>query len=300
LVTKEQVAELMLKAFPKCPICGSDSGYEVSGIFKDYVRCITCKTKWQSDDFKRGEELSKLKLHETGIDRIGAYLLHVHLSIDFWKNFKPDADIYWDVLPKPKPEISKVLVLEKKEGILTSWSGDREIATTVMEKGTSKAKKVKQYGSLVLTNRRLFWVISRGFFGKSYHPIFEIQLEDIKGVSSGGAVAKYISISDTQGEHVFHLATDLERFNPLMQSSIKARKKQIEAEKKKERVHIMLDFSFLKDYMKKGGLALQTFKCPECGAPMKLPESGDHATCKHCGNTVYAQDIFEKVKTLIG
>jgi ribosomal protein S27AE len=62
----------------------------------------------------------------------------------------------------------------------------------------------------------------------------------------------------------------------------------------------VLDFSSLKDYMTKGGLVLQTTKCPECGAPMALPTTGNQTKCEHCGNIVYAQDIFEKVKSLIG
>ena len=52
--------------------------------------------------------------------------------------------------------------------------------------------------------------------------------------------------------------------------------------------------------MERGGLILETVKCPECGAPVKLPEVGNYVVCEHCGNTIYAQDIFEKVKELTG
>jgi hypothetical protein len=45
---------------------------------------------------------------------------------------------------------------------------------------------------------------------------------------------------------------------------------------------VVLDFSSLKEYMEKGGLVLQKTKC------------------EYCGSTIYAQDIFEKVKSLIG
>jgi DNA-directed RNA polymerase subunit RPC12/RpoP len=40
-------------------------------------------------------------------------------------------------------------------------------------------------------------------------------------------------------------------------------------------------------------------KCPECGAPIKMPDSGNQTKCEHCGNTVLAQDIFDKIKSLI-
>jgi DNA-directed RNA polymerase subunit RPC12/RpoP len=62
----------------------------------------------------------------------------------------------------------------------------------------------------------------------------------------------------------------------------------------------MIDFSFLRDYILKGGLALQTVKCPECGGPLKLPENGNQTTCEHCNRTIYAEDIFKRVKDLIG
>jgi DNA-directed RNA polymerase subunit RPC12/RpoP len=62
----------------------------------------------------------------------------------------------------------------------------------------------------------------------------------------------------------------------------------------------MLDFSFLKEYMSKGGLNLQVIKCPSCGGTVEFPQSGDKTVCKYCNNTILAQDIFEKVKGLIG
>jgi len=51
--------------------------------------------------------------------------------------------------------------------------------------------------------------------------------------------------------------------------------------------------------MKKGGLSLTTVKCPECKAPLKMPKGGTEIVCQYCNNTIYAQDIFEKIKSLI-
>jgi ribosomal protein S27AE len=73
----------------------------------------------------------------------------------------------------------------------------------------------------------------------------------------------------------------------------------MEAERKKERVQVVLDFSALKDAMLKGGLTLQKTKCPECGASITLPTTGNQIKCEYCGSTIYAQDIFEKIKSLI-
>lgn len=220
------------------------------------------------------------------------------------------SEVDWKTMPKPTPQVTNVIVLENGEEILISWDGNVEtIGKTVITKGRYVKRhkiveaKEREKGSLVLTNRRLMWATKRGVFGKSYHVTHEIPLEDIKGVSGGGAISKYISIMDSENEYRFHLSgmcSSLQEFNPLIRRAMETRKKEIEAEKRKARVHIMLDFSSLNDYMKKGGLVLQTVKCPVCSGPLKLPKSGNETTCEHCGNTVYAQDIFEKVKALIG
>lgn len=68
---------------------------------------------------------------------------------------------------------------------------------------------------------------------------------------------------------------------------------------RREKLDALVDFAALKDFMTKGGFFLQTVKCPDCGAPIRLPESGNQITCDHCGSTILAQDIVEKIKNLI-
>ena len=203
------------------------------------------------------------------------------------------------------------IVLREGEKIVSYWEGNYETSSTVME---TRGKYVKRYkprevkqrknGALILTNQRMMWVEKRGIFGKSFHAIFEIPLEHLKGISMGGAIMKYVSITDAECENVFHLKSvgskEIDSFKKTVFEQVEARKRYLQEEKRKERVHVVLDFSSIKSYMEKGGLVMQTFKCPECGAPIKLPEAGNQVTCKHCGSTVYAQDIFEKVKALIG
>ncbi len=69
---------------------------------------------------------------------------------------------------------------------------------------------------------------------------------------------------------------------------------------KKERVQILLDFSFLKDYMEKGGMMVQKITCANCGGSMHLPEKGNTVDCPYCKTTHRVEDIFERVKQLIG
>lgn len=47
----------------------------------------------------------------------------------------------------------------------------------------------------------------------------------------------------------------------------------------------------------KAGKAL---KCPSCSATIQMPTTVTTITCNHCGATINAADIFEKIKTLIG
>ena len=211
-------------------------------------------------------------------------------------------------------EITNVIVLEEDERILHSWKGTVEcVRKVVVEKGEYTKRpsvaevKGKMSGALVLTNKRLIWVASRGTFSRSHHVSLEVPLGRIMGISEGGSFSKYISVIDAQTEYRFflhfNLGTDtppLGQFNSVVRPAIQARKKEIETEKKKERVHLMIEFTTIKDFLAKGGiLNLQAVKCPVCGGRLKLPEKGSSTTCDHCGTEIYAQDIFDRMKDLI-
>jgi LSD1 subclass zinc finger protein len=78
------------------------------------------------------------------------------------------------------------------------------------------------------------------------------------------------------------------------------RRAALESQKKQDRVHVMLDFSFLKQYMEKGGMVIQTFKCSNCGAPIQIPETGNSVNCTHCQTPQHVDDIFKKIQQIIG
>lgn len=88
-------------------------------------------------------------------------------------------------------------------------------------------------------------------------------------------------------------------FRQTIMGLCQTRREELETQKRKERVQIVFDFSMLKEYMEKGGLILQKTKCPECNAPIPIPTSGNQIVCQHCGSTILAQDLFEKIKSLI-
>jgi DNA-directed RNA polymerase subunit RPC12/RpoP len=199
---------------------------------------------------------------------------------------------------------SGALMLQNGEVIGGDWEADHEIAQMGVVDGRSQTVKVRIKGFLVLTSQRIVFVKQRGVFGKSYHIDMSIPLEGLRGLSMGGLMMKYVSLTDAGGEKVFHVRgigePQFPDFRAMIQSQVGSRQKAMEAEKRRERVHIMLDFSFLRDYMSKGGLSLQVVKCPQCGAPMSLPQEGNQVKCTHCGSMIFAQDIMDRVKELIG
>lgn len=204
----------------------------------------------------------------------------------------------------PGPPWSTALVLQSGESVASYWEADREIAQVGVVNGRSQMVKVRVKGYLVLTSQRIIFVKQRGVFGKSYHIDTSIPLEDLRGLSMGGLMMKYVSLADAGDEKVFHVRgvgePQFPDFRAMVQTQVGNRQKAMDAERRREHVHIMLDFSFLRDYMSKGGLSLQVVKCPQCGAPMTLPQEGNRVKCDHCGSTVFAEDIMDRVKELIG
>jgi hypothetical protein len=161
------------------------------------------------------------------------------------------------------------------------------------------------FGNLFLTNKRLIFEHASGIFSKRVYVTLDLPLEGLEHVSVEGRFTKRLAVYAKKGfvssfpVRLDFFVEDPQQWQNRIAVASRTRIESIAIEKKKERVQIVLDFTALKDYMAKGGLVLQTIKCPECGAPLKLPESGVQTKCDHCGNTVLAQDLFEKIKSLI-
>jgi hypothetical protein len=86
MVTTEEVESMMLKCFPRCPLCNADKGYEVSGLTKSYVQCRSCGAKWFSADFVKCKELKQLQLWEPSYDGKGGSLKHKKYPVSFWQD----------------------------------------------------------------------------------------------------------------------------------------------------------------------------------------------------------------------
>jgi hypothetical protein len=161
------------------------------------------------------------------------------------------------------------------------------------------------FGNLFLTNKRIVFEHMSGVFSRQVYVTLDLPLEGVNNVLIQGTFGKRLVVATKPGfvssfpVRLDFLVKDPALWQNQIMSAMRTKLEKIENEKTRERVQLVLDFSGLKDYMTKGGLVLQTMKCPECGAPLKLPESGNQTKCEHCGNTILAQDIFEKIKNLI-
>lgn len=222
-----------------------------------------------------------------------------------------EKEINWEFLSKNvSPDVVNAVIVEEGEKLLHQWSGTREIRGTKVVSGNTVGTADQEPGTLVLSTRKLCWLAKRseGFWKQvtSMIVVHEIPLEDIRGISGGTGDSSHwrfvtkTSVVDGKRENVFLLCQAfLEVFKPIVENAIMIRRKEIDEEKMKERLHVMLDFSFLKTYMEKGGIVMQVLKCPECGGTVEFPKSGNETKCSHCGKTIYAQDVFEKLKSLL-
>jgi len=109
---------------------------------------------------------------------------------------------------------SSSLILNQGEQVVHSWEGvynePHEVHDTqkrLIRKDRTIVRETTEHegGVLVLTNQRLIWVEKRGHIGKSYHPVFEIYLRTLQGISMGGTVFKYVTITDNVRQYQFNL-----------------------------------------------------------------------------------------------
>lgn len=94
-------------------------------------------------------------------------------------------------------------------------------------------------------------------------------------------------------------AGNLEHARAMLHNVITARAREVEEQRRRDRVQVVVDFSFLKGQLEKGGLAVTAVKCPNCSASVTLPAEGEFLKCAYCGSTIHAADVFEKLKGLI-
>jgi hypothetical protein len=157
----------------------------------------------------------------------------------------------------------------------------------------------------IITNQRLVetklgnWPDGKIFSPDGVRHVDElnsIYLENIKSVSGQYLLAVAVDNNDNRIESEVP-EEDVGRLTALINDA--ASKRKSELQEKMKVVSVTTDFSWLKEYLDKGGIVLTTIKCPQCGAGLELPKSGTTVKCQYCGAGVYAHDVLEKFKGLV-
>lgn len=187
--------------------------------------------------------------------------------------------------------MGSVLILEKTEQVKGIYSYFEAVSSSS--------------GLLVLTSKKL--ILSPGTKSVRFGTVIEIPLATISGVTAEelqingrrsptlgvSASRKYLltvgstTYSSDPVSEIADAIQQLAQFERTHANDVKI-------------VHVNIDFADLRKYMDQGGVVLRQVKCPSCGAPLRLPEQGSATTCEFCRATVVAEDIFEKIKDLIG
>ncbi len=219
-----------------------------------------------------------------------------------------------------KDDWHSALALEKNETIIDTWEGEEKKIEPLIDGDVQVSPQGE--GLLVLTDQKLIWLNDLPSAGESQYSIgFQVPLDKINSISSGIKPVSHIAITDDKGLHVVGLLSqkdltpgferllhhrtymtenELGAFQETVMKYRAERKFSVLELQKKERVQVIVDFSFLKDYMEKGGMVVQKISCANCGASMHLPEKGNTVDCPYCKTTHRVQDVFERVRQLIG
>lgn len=204
---------------------------------------------------------------------------------------------------------------------LDMFTGKKSGMTSTMFALATAKSAGRCKGFLVLTDRRAVYIIhkeySTGIFEKKINHRYEFKISfNYEAIVSARTSERYFTIDiDNQGgicnQNFYDIMELNSSFIPsvhipnnqakeIMMLLIRERLQAMEEEKRKSRVSFIIDFSFLKDSMAKGGIIVQNIKCPSCGASVVLPSHGSSMMCEYCRTTIHAQDVFEKMKGLIG
>ena len=215
-------------------------------------------------------------------------------------------------LPKKYKEL---VILEAQERMEMMFTGVRSVIT-------SNGRYGDQYVTAIGTQARmLFFAKDLGFFRDKYELVESITYDRIMGISTSmegnlwvmrpkvifffevGEAMSRLELSDLSTVDPGNLdivgPVDLIELKEELEARGRKCREVNEAKKRMDRVHLVLDFSFLKEQLGKGGLVVQTIKCPTCGANVDLPQEGNTTKCGYCQSTIYAADLFEKFKAML-
>ena len=71
-----------------------------------------------------------------------------------------------------------------------------------------------------------------------------------------------------------------------------------EINREKQNVQAILDFSSLRDVMKKMGVSIIKFECPDCKGTVEIPEAGNIIICQQCQTPIRPNEIYKKMSQI--
>jgi 4-amino-4-deoxy-L-arabinose transferase-like glycosyltransferase len=113
MANEGHIRGLMKKNFPECPICGSNSGYDVTSILKGHIQCRSCLAEWSSPDFVGSTELAGLKLIE-----LPRGLPPSSRKRQILKRYEYYPIEFWKALGRPSESSRLLLILEDVKAML--------------------------------------------------------------------------------------------------------------------------------------------------------------------------------------
>ena len=193
------------------------------------------------------------------------------------------------------------VMLRPGETLQKAWRMTMQTMSIMQSISDPSVPKAMWKGVLVLTDQRLTFMEEVGMLSKSLRVKESVDLENLIDVSlrPGKPLHVAYQASGTSVSREFY-AKGLADVQSAIVDVRNTRLQAIEREKRQSRVQYVLDFSFLKAQMEKGGITVSTIRCPNCQASLGLPDSGTSTRCSHCGANVVAADIFQRMKGLIG
>lgn len=200
------------------------------------------------------------------------------------------------VITELDPDINKAITWQKEEVLADHFKCQEFIEDSSERFGG----RVGHLGILVVTNQRVLFVCKVEVLASYYTLMYSINLEDIITVHNGSfGLNNKLIIVNKNGNHKDFLAAGIQAIKLSIERVGNERKQQIQIAKQKERVQVILDFSSLKEVLSNGGIVMTTYKCPNCGGMLNLPEVGKVLMCQYCGVPIKPVDIFDKIKSLI-
>ncbi|MCE5295484.1 MAG: hypothetical protein LLG16_00045 [Euryarchaeota archaeon] len=227
---------------------------------------------------------------------------------------------YFKLNPSTVSKIKGMAIFKKGENIERAFIGSTPGQRAPLAAGEGMmialASSLTLY--MMVTNERILIVEESGLIRRNFDLFEAIELEDVRGTSikemflaeafkinfqtRGGLGDVEISNMMDMDKDTFDVngPTDLEMLRQWMDARVQDKIRLVEERSRRDKVQIMLDFDSLRDEMAKGGIVMKAIKCPNCNAAVDMPEAGCRVECQYCGSSIVAQDIFDKMKGLIG